>query len=417
MNPQLELEAIKKEIEPYQTTPLEYALHPDKTTLEEFEQSVWSKRHLHVTGWDTKWDFLFSWKKLNALLNQDALDANRITFSKNGEVVNLNIDHPIKKRVANELHNQIYDHLDQDYTLILNRMHDKTPELVDFTQALSSQIGEAVSTNLYCSLKDVQGFAAHYDRLDVLVIQFEGKKTWYLYDLTKDRPDESKPKIVIETKKGDVLYIPRYLWHKAIGNGPSVHGAFNIPSISYGIYYDWIYKEITKNLDLEKYIPLKLRNSPSEGYRDQNLDSAFRDIRDELMKRLQKGDLKKDFSTNLVLKDNSNTKFHIPIDVKDQPLKISVDTPLYRSQYQKHIFNEIDETKVDLIVWRKNISITRSALPIVKHIFTKTEISSKEILSAFPSMKWSQLEGLICFLLKNRILSLTPYSENWPVWN
>ncbi len=404
-------------LELYKTTALEYLFSPSDTTLQEFEESIWSKDYLYIPGFESKWEFLFSWDKLNDLLNKDAFHGNNVQFSKRGEVIDLAIVESIQKRATKDMHTKVYEYLDKDYTLILNQILYKTPEINDFIQALSCQFGEYIRCNAYCSLKNVHGFPVHADTHDVFAVQYEGKKTWHLYGMGKKRPDEDKPKVVLETKKGDTLYIPRGMWHKAIGNGPSLHSSVTVSSFSHSIYANWVLKEITKGLDLEKYLPLNLRTTPLEGYRKKDLVEILSNIQASLTQKMKTDELIDDFTAEIISNENSNTKFHIPEDLPDQPSNLELETRIYRSRYQRYCINEVDDNTLEIIVWRRKINFHKSAVPIIKFIFSKTDLTSKDIIKAFPSLSWENLRPLIENFIKNRILSLTPYSEHWPIYS
>lgn len=102
--------------------------------------------------------------------------------------------------------------------------------------------------NCYCGVNSYwtpassQGFAPHYDDVDVFLVQLEGEKMWCLYDppeevdyLSRHSSEDyvpeqfPKPKHAITLKAGDVLYMPRGMVHQGMTtpNTHSLHITFS----------------------------------------------------------------------------------------------------------------------------------------------------------------------------------------------
>ena len=108
---------------------------------------------------------------------------------------------------------------------------------------------------MYCSWKRVRGYASHFDTMDVFAIQIEGEKTWNIYegrfpeavsvpgirpsDFSKEQHDGMKGAVAqqITTRPGDILYIPRGLYHDAIATDQaSLHLSFGAtPSVGFTV--------------------------------------------------------------------------------------------------------------------------------------------------------------------------------------
>ena len=117
---------------------------------------------------------------------------------------------------------------------------------------------------------DNQGFEAHYDWMDGLVVQVAGRKKWTVYDpplATFPRPDHIKrpPKTFLEASDtegaaepqefvlsaGDLAYIPRGVVHEATTNTselsdieeegtPSIHITFGVETAThYSVEVIW----------------------------------------------------------------------------------------------------------------------------------------------------------------------------------
>lgn len=115
-------------------------------------------------------------------------------------------------------------------TVILSGLHERLPKLARFCRALEAVFSARVQTNIYMTQAESQGFRAHYDDHDVIVLQVAGTKEWRLYDTPVELPlgsqgfDPARVEIGAETDRfllqpGDMLYVPRGLAHDAVATG------------------------------------------------------------------------------------------------------------------------------------------------------------------------------------------------------
>jgi len=96
---------------------------------------------------------------------------------------------------------------------------------------LESEFGCMVRSNAYLTPLDSQGFASHYDDVDVFLLQLEGYKRWRVYapfrkrevlpressrDYANKEVDENGEQLMDKVlRPGDVLYLPRGWIHQA----------------------------------------------------------------------------------------------------------------------------------------------------------------------------------------------------------
>lgn len=126
-------------------------------------------------------------------------------------------------------------------TLIVDRAEELWLPLARLCRAIAAACHYRASANVYLTPAGAQGFAAHYDTHDVLVLQTVGSKTWRLYGTGAELPIEAEnrpvdlaalgaPSREIELAAGDTLYVPRGLVHEAAATGEtSLH-------VTVGIY-------------------------------------------------------------------------------------------------------------------------------------------------------------------------------------
>lgn len=112
-------------------------------------------------------------------------------------------------------------------TIIMSNLQERLPKLAMFCRALEKVFSARVQTNIYMTPANSQGFKAHYDGHDVLVLQVEGTKEWRIYDTPVHLPLEEQAfnphdvpigemtdSFVLEP--GDMVYVPRGLTHDAV---------------------------------------------------------------------------------------------------------------------------------------------------------------------------------------------------------
>mmetsp|Transcript_14893 Transcript_14893/g.32175 ORF Transcript_14893/g.32175 Transcript_14893/m.32175 type:complete len:831 (-) Transcript_14893:147-2639(-) len=117
-------------------------------------------------------------------------------------------------------------------TLRLLRPHEHNDNIHSMLSLLESEFGCMVGSNAYLTPLHSQGFAPHYDDVDVFILQLEGYKRWRVYapmnkqetlprvssrDYTEKEVEESMGEEVLDVVlvPGDVLYLPRGWIHQA----------------------------------------------------------------------------------------------------------------------------------------------------------------------------------------------------------
>eukprot|EP00903_Cladosiphon_okamuranus_P011091 g10467.t1 len=116
------------------------------------------------------------------------------------------------------------------FSLVINRLQRRWRGVSKVSLALEDVLGHPVNANLYMTPPKSQGFEAHFDWMDGIVVQLTGSKTWVLYDemVPFPRPDLKykpasadlgEPIAVLELHPGDMMYIPRGWPHEAAVNG------------------------------------------------------------------------------------------------------------------------------------------------------------------------------------------------------
>ncbi|HEV3006522.1 MAG TPA: cupin domain-containing protein [Pirellulales bacterium] len=104
-------------------------------------------------------------------------------------------------------------------------MQHRWPAVAELCRNLEAVFHCPVHANLYLTPPGSQGFAAHFDTHEVLVLQLEGVKHWRMFGAAEELPlatdsvpltkKPSKPSREVTLHAGDLLYIPRGHIHEA----------------------------------------------------------------------------------------------------------------------------------------------------------------------------------------------------------
>ena len=109
-------------------------------------------------------------------------------------------------------------------TIVFGEAHKRIETLAALCRELERDLGAPLQCNLYLTPANGQGFEAHYDTHDVLLLQIAGAKEWTIFDSPVRLPlggqpfDPDRHRIGAATdsfvlQAGDFLYIPANLPH------------------------------------------------------------------------------------------------------------------------------------------------------------------------------------------------------------
>ncbi|GMI57487.1 hypothetical protein ScalyP_jg11514 [Parmales sp. scaly parma] len=140
---------------------------------------------------------------------------------------------------------------------------------------LEENLSCMVGANLYLTPRGSQGFAPHYDDVDVFILQVEGEKRWRVYEpitpeevlprtSSTDFDMNSLPLPVLDVvlKAGDMLYLPRGWIHQAVTDSSCPHSLHLTVSAMYG----WCWADY-----MEVLLPEAIKravNGPSKSLRE-----------------------------------------------------------------------------------------------------------------------------------------------------
>lgn len=157
----------------------------------------------------------------------------------------------------------VFDEFADGATLVFQSMHRWWAPLADYCRGLELALGHPVQANAYITPPGAQGFGAHEDEHDVLVLQSHGTKKWRVHD-RHDLPPSHPTVIDALLSSGDSLYIPAGFPHSASAQErASVHITIGILAVTWAAAVREALRVVESDPALHE--PLPLRFSVDDG--------------------------------------------------------------------------------------------------------------------------------------------------------
>lgn len=274
------------------------------TTREFLETRYRRKQPVLFRGARDRFKFLLDWSDLNDLLASRAHIPEMTRLARDGEMMPVGTlfgphRHPGRRQFAE------YPPLDdvklntalrEGTTLILKGVNFARPRiqsLVDRLEQATEGFGKA---NLYASWTPRNGFPVHWDSHDAFIVQIAGYKRWYFYGVTRPSPldlDRSQPAPPPDEPiwdgllaPGDLLFVPRGMWHDArttqndkLGHEAvgSLHLTLSIVPVTGQKMLQWLTAKLLRHELFRMDLPLE---------DDDALRAHFRELRTLILKTL-----------------------------------------------------------------------------------------------------------------------------------
>jgi len=192
-------------------------------TVESFYETYWEKKPLHIKRGDPSfYKTVFSTKTFDKIVRDQ-----RVLYGKN-----LNVTSFDGKRETHDPEGRVYPAVMWDYYSNGCSLRLLNPQTFNKTvwklcATLQDHFQSMCGANMYLTPPGTQGFAPHYDDVEVFLVQLEGKKHWKLHESRS--PEEKLPKVSsgnftqeevgepmmeFDLEAGDMLYMPRGTIHQ-----------------------------------------------------------------------------------------------------------------------------------------------------------------------------------------------------------
>lgn len=245
-----------------------------------FARNYKRKRLAIVRGTPDKFKALFDWGAFNAFLSQhhSHLDSPAFRMVKRGLTLperryTSDVTTTRRGTFRRLSPDKITALIEDGATAVINAIECYAPPIRKLVRNIAAEENELVQANCYFTPKSSSGFGPHYDSHDVYILQVEGSKEWNIFGTTFPSPLESQPSSSlvapteimnrITTERGDLLYIPRGVWHSAsTKNVDSLHltlGTYRLTRID---LLQWLTASLQKDEEMRLDA---VRNKDSQG--------------------------------------------------------------------------------------------------------------------------------------------------------
>ena len=116
--------------------------------------------------------------------------------------------------------------ISQGASLVLTHGQRLLPKLDDAARSIGEDLSRSVRANIYLTPPHSRALDLHTDCHDVLVYQLRGSKRWVIYPPRRS-PQEAEAQDY-QLNEGDILYMPKNTYHKAISEQGSLHVTFGL---------------------------------------------------------------------------------------------------------------------------------------------------------------------------------------------
>lgn len=378
---------------------LAYLINPLK--IEDFFDNYWGKKAIAIsTDSPEKFSSLFGWHKFNYLLNFHRLQyPDDIRFVKDGEILPPQSPH------------HWLSQLQQGATVTINHIHQLEPSLAQLASTLSYELGHHTQINTYCTPSKNQGFDCHYDTHDVLILQIDGEKEWFVLPETishpisakrsnNDLPPDDLPYLKIVLKQGDVLYIPRGHWHYAVSKGDrvSLHLTVGINCDTGLDWLTWLQDKLCDFPSWRENLPLLLNGDT------KNFQEKLQILGQELATQLQNPTWIQEYANHILARQRTIAPINLPQQLGHDLFSNGLETRLWRSKTVHYHIEKLINGGLTAKIGGKQLDFEGNDLSLVHWILQQTDFSLLDLAEIAPNVDWNTvIEPLLTQLVMEGI--------------
>jgi lysine-specific demethylase/histidyl-hydroxylase NO66 len=197
----------------------------DPLTVDDFLGEIWGTTHHHVSR--DRPDYLDSLGE-----DADSVDDLLALFRPHLSLISLVRESERKDQYLYRLADGGFDaaaigrDFAEGYTIVLDSVQRFARAIAALSHSIEVELNFATQVNAYFTPPKSQGFAAHSDDHDALIVQLQGSKIWHIYKGADVAPHEMwrheamstaglPAPVDVRLQAGDVLYVPRGRVHAA----------------------------------------------------------------------------------------------------------------------------------------------------------------------------------------------------------
>ena len=300
-------------------------------------------------------------------------------------------------------------------TLLVHSVHDGDPRLKRFAAALQRELGETLRVDLFYTPPKSSGVHAHFDREDVLVLQIEGEKEWHLSAPTVLNPLvmpsyaelEDPPRVpdtVIRLARGDVMHIPRGVWHSThTSRAPSLHLSVRVACRTGIDLLRWAVDALEAASPAARAnLPLTLQSGPPFGYDVAAAAPAVRALRDMVTSLLDAPDFMARYNRACVQSDRAEEPYRFAAGASPQ---LDEGTRFSRPATQRAAVDDRGDV-VALVAWGRALDFPRSALPVIDAVLAASRFTGGDLVRACAGagLAWRDVAPVVARLMEEGLV-------------
>jgi len=400
-------------------SPLDTLLNP--ISQQDFQQDYFGQKHLYIPGLQDapkQAEKLFNWKALNKLLNKGSGQLNL-------RIVQDSLNYLIQKDGANL--KEILYKLRKGGTLVLEGIDQRDDKLACFCDALSAEIGAKTRINLYLSCPDKAGYPLHYDTHDFFIIQVYGHKKWEIFPQTiqdpllpaksfssphhsshkadQSPPDESQRLTEFVINPGDVLYVPKGYWHRAMAQiEPSLH-------LTVGLYMPtgmdlmhWLLDRLKDKAGFRKSFPLSFKHDlPQNSHDPSPYEDALNKLKNELFQELNQKDLLSQYHQDHWASMEHRQSFSLPHQYAQSSQDIQT-TQSFSVRKAPYYLMDFDDGHLELVFQNQKLNFTVQARELLVYMLDLKHFTRADLQEKFPEYPWPVLQAVLLPLIQDGMI-------------
>jgi len=210
------------------------------TNVEEFYKEYWEKKPLHLKRSDPSYyKTLFSTKAFEKIVREQ-----RVLYGKNLDVTSYDGKRETHNPVGRVFPAVLWDFYNNGCSIRMLNPQTFHNGVWRLCSTLQDHFQTMVGANVYLTPPGTQGFAPHWDDVEVFMLQLEGKKHWKIYNPRSteetlprfssqnlEQDEVGTPVIEVDMEPGDMIYMPRGTIHQ--GNCLSEEHSLHITISAY----------------------------------------------------------------------------------------------------------------------------------------------------------------------------------------
>jgi len=210
------------------------------TSLADFYKDYWEKKPFHLKRSDPSYyKSLFSTKAFEKILREQ-----RVLYGKNVDVTSYDGKRETHNPEGRVFPAVLWDFYNNGCSIRMLNPQTFHNGVWRLCSTLQEHFQNMVGANVYLTPPGTQGFAPHWDDVEVFMLQLEGKKHWKIYNprskeetlprFSSDNLDQDEvgtPVIETVLEPGDMIYMPRGTIHQ--GNCLSEEHSLHITISAY----------------------------------------------------------------------------------------------------------------------------------------------------------------------------------------